>query len=68
MFCIRQYLSEKKKKGKKTKEWLTNSVCARLSSGGKILTVPVQLCPSPVYPCLHVQTCDPCVFLQIAFV
>ena len=23
--------------------------------------------PSPVYPGLHVQTCDPCVFLQWAF-
>ena len=30
------------------------------------MTVPVQLRPSPVYPGLHVQMCDPCVLLQRA--
>ena len=33
----------------------------------RLLTVPVQLRPSPVYPGLHVQTCDPCLLLQVAF-
>ena len=34
-------ICHKKKKEKKRKDWLTNSLCARLSSGGKILTVRV---------------------------
>ena len=29
--------------------------------------VPLHLRPSPVYPGLHAQTCDPCVLLQEAF-
>ena len=33
----------------------------------RLLTIPVQLRPSPVYPGLHVQTCDPFVLLQVAF-
>ena len=33
----------------------------------RLLTSPVQLRPSPVYPGLHVQTCDPYVLLQVAF-
>ena len=33
----------------------------------RLFTVPVQWRPSPIYPGLHVQTCDPRVFLQVAF-
>ena len=32
-----------------------------------IFFVPVQWRPSPIYPGLHVQTCDPRVLLQVAF-
>ena len=33
----------------------------------RLLNVPVQLRPSPIYPGLHEQTCDPSVLLQVAF-
>ena len=33
----------------------------------RLFTVPVQWRPSPIYPGLHVQTCDPRVLLQVAF-
>ena len=33
----------------------------------RLFTVPVQRRPSPIYPGLHVQTCDPRVLLQVAF-
>ena len=33
----------------------------------RLIAVPVHLRPSPVYPGLHVQTCDPRVLLQVAF-
>lgn len=33
----------------------------------RLLTVPVQFCPSLIYPGLHVHTYDLCVLLHIAF-
>lgn len=33
----------------------------------KPVNVPVQFCPSPVYPGLQLQTYDPCVLLHVAF-
>ena len=32
----------------------------------RLLTVPVQFRPSPIYPDLHVHTYDPCVLLHAA--
>ena len=39
----------------------------RRKSVFRLLTVPVQFSPSPIYPGLHVQTYDPCVLVHAAF-
>lgn len=45
------------------KQWNTVTILGNKN----LLTVPVQLCPSPIYPGLHVQTYDPYVLLHAAF-
>ena len=58
-----QVIKKKPPTATTNKQWNTVTILVNKN----LSTVPVQLCPSPIYPGLHVQTYDPYVLLHAAF-